>query len=47
LVRWVHAGKKHIPSELALKLAERLEYDRWAILAFDGSKHKPTTTLAM
>jgi DNA-binding NarL/FixJ family response regulator len=27
VIRWVHAGKKHIPSELAVKLAEHVEYD--------------------
>ena len=27
VIRWVHAGKKHIPSELAVKLAEQMEYD--------------------
>jgi DNA-binding NarL/FixJ family response regulator len=27
VIRRVHAGKKHIPSELAVKLAEQMEYD--------------------
>jgi DNA-binding NarL/FixJ family response regulator len=27
VIRWVHAGKKHIPSELAVKLAEHVEFD--------------------